>query len=228
MVIRVHKHEGRRGSDVTLKRADSHAHSQWNRQVSEHNAKPPERPKFGDMWAHHQAILNPPRPSIGGGNAVEGMLSVGGEVADRINTGLYKDLCALRMSAALNRSGGSGSIDAFLARHPRKWETPRDADGKRHLARVAELGRFLRQRLGGADMVIHDPSPEDLRNFKGIVLFQWEPNKGQPAMGHADLWNGEEFSQHGEEYLRTLHEDGRVYGTAPGKNVRVLLWSLPI
>lgn len=105
---------------------------------------------------------------------------VGGKVRTNIDSGVFENACAIRMSYVLNSIGipiVAGSTDAVSG-----------SDGRRYIFRVKDLFSFLQTRLGKPDLVVSHPSAAALQGRKGIIVF--EVSGWTNASGHATLWDG--------------------------------------
>lgn len=110
--------------------------------------------------------------------------AIGGKVKANIDSGVFENACAIRMSYVLNNSGipiltaGATSVSG--------------ADGRRYIYRVKDLAPFIEARLGKPDEDNARPSPQLLKGKKGIVLF--DVGGWSNATGHATLWDGSNCS----------------------------------
>ncbi|CNC19019.1 MULTISPECIES: type VI secretion system amidase effector protein Tae4 [Yersinia pseudotuberculosis complex] len=133
----------------------------------------PSRPGFNSMWNSFSKV-NTSVPQVGN--------VVGGKVKSNIDSGIFQNACAIRMSYALNNSGIS------VPRNESKWKTSSGADRKWYIYRVEDMVRFLNDQFGKADVISSSSvSQNDFKNKKGILVFNvnWSD-----ATGHATLWNG--------------------------------------
>lgn len=135
------------------------------------------RPQFVQASASFNAVY-------GDGSLNHVAEAIGGKVKANINSGVFENACAIRMSYVLNNTGipvvagGASTVSG--------------ADGRRYIYRVKDLAPFIETRLGKPDTDARKPSPKLLQGRKGILLFDvagWSN-----ASGHATLWDGSKCS----------------------------------
>jgi len=130
------------------------------------------RPSFNAAWAAFTHINLPV-------TAVSDKL--GGFVKQNIDSGIFKNACAIRMSYVLNTTGYPIVKQSGL-----KFVS--GADKRQYMYRVTDMLRYLTQQFGTADKVINAPGTKDLSGMKGILLV--EGQGWGDATGHVTLWNG--------------------------------------
>lgn len=134
------------------------------------------RPKFQSAWLAFSRIY-------GDGSLQHVAQELGGKVQVNIESGVFENACAIRMSYVLNYSGFPISAA--------RGATVSAADNNRYLYRVHDIATYLRSRFGPPD--IDAPTAQaDLAGKQGILLFAvtgWSN-----ATGHATLWNGRSCS----------------------------------
>lgn len=109
---------------------------------------------------------------------------IGGRVGLNIESGIFQNACALRMSFVLNTSGVRISAAAGA--------TVSDNNGFLYLYRIRDLTEYLRKTFGPPDITLSNTNDARLENKKGILIFEvpiWNN-----ATGHATLWNGYQCS----------------------------------
>lgn len=138
-----------------------------------------ERPKFGIALAKFRFIY-------GDGDLASVGEKIGGKVKYNIDLGESDPLlgftngCAIRMSYVLNHVG---------IRIPyMEGKVSSGAHGKWYLFRVRDLISFLSYKFGDPDKVIANPNPSDLKNRKGLLIF--DVDVWSDATGHVTLWDG--------------------------------------
>ncbi len=132
----------------------------------------------------------------------------GGKVQANIESGVFSNTCALRISHALTESGeslpyASGSGNSSSNRD-KKWYYPR----------VAVLSSQL-NLLYGPPTVNNTSNLADLQGKKGIIIFH-TPGLYSDASGHATLWNGSQALGGNHDYIPLL-----------GNGVTASLWVTP-
>ena len=104
---------------------------------------------------------------------------IGGKVQQNVESGIFKNACALRLSYAFNKAGNLiKSTDGAVSS---------GADGKWYLYRVADMEKYLKRITPEKD-VLTGNQPSDFVEKKGIIVFKdcnWVD-----ASGHVDLYNG--------------------------------------
>lgn len=125
------------------------------------------RPSFTQMWKHFSDI-NHSVPQVG--------KIIGGKVGTNINSNIFRNACALRMSYALNRSG------IKIPHNESRWKTSSGADKNWYIYRVEDMVTFLNDRFGSADIT------SNFTGEKGIILFN--VSGWSDATGHVTLWDG--------------------------------------
>ncbi|MBX2846995.1 MAG: type VI secretion system amidase effector protein Tae4 [Acidiferrobacterales bacterium] len=92
----------------------------------------------------------------------------------------WKNLCAVRLSYVLNKSG---------FKVPKQGsKTVSGKNGDWYLYRVHDLIKYLTNVFGLPDVTFVAPSSEKLSTQKGILVF--EVDEWGDATGHATIWNG--------------------------------------
>lgn len=109
---------------------------------------------------------------------------IGGKVDHNINNltpaqGKFENACAIRMSYALNNSGGK---IPYI-----RGKTVSGKKGNWYLYKVADLKKYLEDTYGNPDLEVITPQPFDFKNKKGILIFDVD---WADATGHATLWDG--------------------------------------
>lgn len=134
---------------------------------------------------------------------------IGGMVATNIDSGEWKNTCAVRMSYILGRSGVQIPHVA--------GKTVSGADKRWYFFRVKHLIEFLSLQWGKPDLAAPYPPAGGgaLAGKRGIVLF--EVSGWRDATVHATLWNGRICYDH-----CYFNEQGAAYRTD-----RANFWSLP-
>ncbi|MCT4700603.1 type VI secretion system amidase effector protein Tae4 [Enterobacteriaceae bacterium H20N1] len=128
------------------------------------------RPSFISMWQHFSTV-NQNVPAVG--------KIIGGKVEENINSHIFENACAIRMSYALSYSG-------INIPRSNRWSTSSGKDKKWYIYRVSDMIKFLTFRFGNADIT------SNFSDAKGILLFNvtgWSD-----ATGHLTLWDGNSCS----------------------------------
>ncbi|WON76236.1 type VI secretion system amidase effector protein Tae4 [Serratia sp. UGAL515B_01] len=131
------------------------------------------RPSFNSMWSSFSKV-NVAVPQVGN--------IIGGKVKANIDSGIFQNACAIRMSYALNNAGIN------IPRNESKWKTSSGADNKWYIYRVEDMIKFLNDQFYQADVISKlSVNKSDFSNKKGILAFNvnWSD-----ATGHVTLWNG--------------------------------------
>lgn len=115
---------------------------------------------------------------------------IGGKVKENIESGKFKNGCAIRLSyafyyAGLRISHADGAVSS-------------GADKRWYLYRVSDIVKFVQKNIGGVSL--SGSSALDFKGKKGIIIFSgchWSD-----ATGHIDLFNGKEVeSKKGNDYF---------------------------
>lgn len=107
---------------------------------------------------------------------------IGGKVAANINSGVFKNTCAIRMSYILNRGGleikyeQEKTVSGFI-NEKKFW----------FYYRMKDLINFLTNEWGKPDIIIDRPTEKDVEGKKGIIIFETDFSD---ATGHATLIKG--------------------------------------
>ena len=173
----------------------------------------PKFPDFQKLWDNYPT-----------GTSDEAKKLIGGAV----NAAWITNTCAIRLSRCFNKEGTLKLPVSYTfanVKHPPKLNTVKGGDGMRYAYRVAEMLKFLQEKLGKPQLRIlkkrGDPMPEAFKGKKGIIVFNdcgWSD-----ATGHVDLWNGEAcvgkayWSEAKEVYLWTPNATWRVAPAAAGQ-----------
>jgi len=116
---------------------------------------------------------------------------IGGKVELNYDIGVFNNACAIRISRALNSSGGIHLIPFIKELSPNGKIESQVSTGKNklwHIFRVKILVKHLTKIYGGPEELKPGEYKEKLKNRKGIIVFEvlgWSD-----ATGHADLWDG--------------------------------------
>lgn len=165
----------------------------------------PKIPDLEKLWSHY-----PKGESV----------AVKAELGGAIDASWITNTCAIRMSHALNEEGTLvvPASFAFKGGYPPKLNTIKGGNGKRYAYRVAELMRFLQDKLGKPTLDVAKERdaemPKVFEGRSGIIIFNdcgWSD-----ATGHVDLWNGIECVNHAY-----WHEAKRVLLWEPPKKLAV-------
>lgn len=125
------------------------------------------RPSFNSMWNNYTKI------NISVKDVVK---KIGGKVEEEIQGITANDVCAIRMSYALNQAG------VLITKNDSHWKTLAGADKNLYIYRAGDMAKFLHERFGKADLAT------DFADKKGILLFNITGSDN--ASGHVTLWNG--------------------------------------
>jgi hypothetical protein len=137
------------------------------------------RPHFSAAWAAFNRVY-------GDGTLTSVANLLGGKVKENIDSGVFTNGCAIRMSHVLN---STGTVIPFIA--------GRTVSGKHHkwyLFRVRDLASFVRQKFGPPDFVLSPARPGQIRGILALLVF--EVSAWTDASGHATIWNGVTCSDH--------------------------------
>lgn len=131
------------------------------------------------------------------GEAEEVKAQIGGAV----NAAWITNTCAIRLSHCFNAEGTFKIPAGYAftdAKSPPKLSTVKGGNGNRYAYRVAEVLKYLKEKLGPAQLKVKknrgDGMPEVFKGKKGIIVFNdcgWSD-----ATGHVDLWDGENIAHH--------------------------------
>lgn len=114
------------------------------------------RPQFVQAWTSFRAVY-------GDGTLNHVAEAIGGKVKSNIDSGVFENACAIRISYVLNNSGipiGAGGASSVSG-----------ADGRRYIYRVKDLAPSTETRLGKPDTYTAKPDPKLLKGRKGILMF---------------------------------------------------------
>ena len=111
---------------------------------------------------------------------------IGGKVKVNIDSGIFKNTCAIRMSYAFNYAGYEFKFNEY-------GETSSGSDGKWYIFRVNNFKQFLDDKYKKKKNEYRDKSK--LEGKKGVIVFQ--DCTFQDASGHVDLYNGNEVEGKG-------------------------------
>lgn len=153
---------------------------QVNRHQNVNGTRQGVRPLFKDAIKYSSEIYNPNWD-------IETLLKmvaekIGGMVAANINSGDFKNTCAIRMSYILNRGGlkikyvQDQTVSGFI-NEKKFW----------FYYRVKDLINFLTNEWGKPDIKIDRPTEKDVEGKKGIIIFETDFSD---ATGHATLIKG--------------------------------------
>lgn len=153
---------------------------QVNRHQNVNGTRQGVRPHFDNAIEYSQEIYDPSWD-------IETLLKmvaekIGGKVAENINSGVFKNTCAIRMSYILNRGGlkikyeQDQTVSGFI-NEKKFW----------FYYRVKDLINFLRNEWGKPDIIIYHPTEKDVVGKKGIIIFETDFSD---ATGHATLIKG--------------------------------------
>lgn len=153
---------------------------QVNRHQNVNGTQQGVRPLFKDAIIYSSEIYNPNWD-------IETLLKmvaekIGGMVAANINSGDFKNTCAIRMSYILNRGGlkikyvQDQTVSGFI-NEKKFW----------FYYRVKDLINFLTNEWGKPDIKINRPTEKDVEGKKGIIIFETDFSD---ATGHATLIKG--------------------------------------
>lgn len=153
---------------------------QVNRHQNVNGTRQGVRPLFKDAIIYSSEIYNPNWD-------IETLLKmvaekIGGMVAANINSGDFKNTCAIRMSYILNRGGlkikyvQDQTVSGFI-NEKKFW----------FYYRVKDLKIFLISEWGQPDETIDKPTEKDIKGKKGLILFE---TQFSDASGHATLIDG--------------------------------------
>jgi len=110
---------------------------------------------------------------------------IGGKVKVNTDANIFENACALRLSYAIIKSGGTiTSADGAVSS---------GEDGKRYLYRVTDMEKYV-ARLGKEK--VEGTTASDFKNKKGFIVFK--NCNFSNATGHVDLFDG--TSVEGSEY----------------------------
>jgi len=137
------------------------------------------RPQFAQAWALFQTVL-------GDGTVASVGNLIGGKVKSNIDSQIFTNACAIRMSYVLNRTG--------VRIRPNANQTVSGGDKFHYYFRVKDLIAFLRQNLGKPDAAVSAQKAGTLAGKKGLLVF--EVAVWRDASGHATLWDGIACSDH--------------------------------
>lgn len=138
---------------------------------------------FKKLWSKYPAIEDYDKSALG--------KKIGGFVEKNIQSDVFTNTCALRMSYALNRAGISlpflkdHTVSGYMSDDEKK------VNKKWHHYRVSELEKIVKQKYTGMKVNKVTNTRVELKDKQGIVFFHRQFNDG--ATGHAALWNGKEF-----------------------------------
>lgn len=130
------------------------------------------RPQFQSAWAAFSSVY-------GDGSLQHVADHLGGRVRSNIESGVFENACAIRMSYALNHSGFriAGAHGATVSAD----------DNNVYLYRLRDLDRVLRTHFGSPD-VDGAATAMSITGKRGILLFT--VSAWNNATGHATLWDG--------------------------------------
>lgn len=106
--------------------------------------------------------------------------TIGGKVRQNIDSGIFENACAIRLSYILNYSGYRIPASSL-------WPTVSGEDSYRYIFRVRDLLAFLAKQFGAPEQ-FSPSSSRELSRLKGILMFDVEGWNN--ATGHVTLWNG--------------------------------------
>ena len=136
-----------------------------------------QRPLFNLAWAAFSRV-NVSVPQVG--------RIIGGKVQTNIDSGIFTNACAIRMSYVLNQTGFPVSS--------RDGAVSSGAGGEKYLYRVRDLLPHLQKQFGKPDQVVQNPTLTSFTGKQGILVF--DVDIWSDASGHATLWNGSTCSDH--------------------------------
>lgn len=137
------------------------------------------KPDFKTMWTNFQYV-NVSVKEVG--------KKIGGKVQQNIDSEIFQNACAIRMSYALNYSG-------FPINRDSRWSTSSGADKKWYIFKVTDLIRFLECNFGKPDIITK--STTNMSQFSGVKgLLVFNVSIWSDASGHATLWDGSKCSDH--------------------------------
>ncbi len=124
------------------------------------------------------------------------------EIGGKVNNPDFKNLCAIRLSYSLNRSGNKIPGDKILNWYKKPYKVALGGDGYFYGRGVVETMHYLQETYGKPDLEFDGPFasalsendviPAKLKSKKGIILFlvkEWVD-----AQGHVTLWDGAKCS----------------------------------
>jgi len=116
---------------------------------------------------------------------------IGGKVELNFDIGVFENACAIRVSKALNQSGGLHKIPFFKDAGPNGRFEAQVSSGKNknwYIFRVKMLIKYLTKNYGAPEVFTPAKYKKEINGRKGIIIY--EVNGWSNATGHADLWNG--------------------------------------
>lgn len=128
-------------------------------------------PSFTTAW-HHFSTVNLPVSEVG--------QIIGGNVKSNIDSGIFQNACAIRFSYVLNKCG-------LKIKKTSKYSTVSGADKNQYIYRVNDMMNYLKEYFGSPTKAVAQPTPEDFRGLKGILMFSG--SGWSNARGHITLWN---------------------------------------
>ena len=138
---------------------------------------------------------------------------IGGTVDKNINLpppNNFQNACPIRISYVLNYTG-------FPVQRSTRFHMITGADRKWYIYRVPEMMEYLRQIFGPPDKEFKNPSPENFKEMKGLIVVKG--HGWSNAVGHVTLWDGTQCSD--ECHLLNDPENG------PFVPDTAAIWSLP-